>query len=187
MRAMFCKGWSGLGSESQKIQNIHIIDDVPHDWLLSGVSAVIYHGGAGTTSMALKHDRPAVVISFYEDNVFWGDRIGDMRTIAKALMTGGVQKIEASSKKRAMSEHQTETMEQRTDSLKLPVIEVLLAFITDILRGMSVDSPRQPKSLQDTFRLLKSISTFIFASRIHVRSLQPDRLSPLRLGKPVQG
>ncbi len=79
VRAVFCKGWSSLGSASQDLKNIYVVDDVPHEWLFSRVSAVVYHGGAGTTSMALKHGRPAVVVSIYGDSAFWGSRIASAK------------------------------------------------------------------------------------------------------------
>lgn len=79
VRAVFCKGWSTLGSASQHLKNIYVVDDVPHEWLFSRVSAVVYHGGAGTTSMALKHGRPAVVVSIYGDSAFWGNRIASAK------------------------------------------------------------------------------------------------------------
>lgn len=37
------------------------IGNVPHDWLFQHVSAVCQHGGAGTTSQALKLGRPTIV------------------------------------------------------------------------------------------------------------------------------
>jgi len=79
VRAVFCKGWSSLGSASQDLKNIYVVDDVPHEWLFSRVSAVVYHGGAGSTSMALKHGRPAVVVSIYGDSAFWGSRIASAK------------------------------------------------------------------------------------------------------------
>lgn len=79
VRAVFCKGWSSLGSASQNQENIHVVDDVPHEWLFSRVSAVVYHGGAGTTAMALKHGKPAVIVSIYGDSAFWGSRIASAK------------------------------------------------------------------------------------------------------------
>ncbi|KOX19727.1 hypothetical protein ADK67_32880 [Saccharothrix sp. NRRL B-16348] len=44
-----------------------VIDQAPHDWLFPSTSAMVHHGGAGTTA-ALASRRPQVVE--------WGDACG---------------------------------------------------------------------------------------------------------------
>jgi sterol 3beta-glucosyltransferase len=44
----------------------------PHDWLFPRVSAVVHHGGAGTTAAGLRAGRPTVVCPFVGDQPFWG-------------------------------------------------------------------------------------------------------------------
>lgn len=62
-RAIISKGWSGLvGSPNA---NIYYIDDCPHEWLFQHVSAVIHHGGAGTTSCGLRNGRPTAIVPFF--------------------------------------------------------------------------------------------------------------------------
>lgn len=57
-------------------RNFHLIDQfVPHDKLFREVSAVIHHGGLGTTSSALKAGRPSFVGPFMMDQKYWGRRI----------------------------------------------------------------------------------------------------------------
>ncbi|KAJ5424558.1 Glycosyl transferase family 28 [Penicillium cf. griseofulvum] len=73
VRAIISKGWSGLvGSPNS---NIYYIDDCPHEWLFQHVSAVIHHGGAGTTACGLKNGRPTAVVPFFGDQPFWGHMI----------------------------------------------------------------------------------------------------------------
>lgn len=63
VRAIISKGWSGLvGSPNP---NIYYIDDCPHEWLFQHVSAVIHHGGAGTTSCGLRNGRPTAIVPFF--------------------------------------------------------------------------------------------------------------------------
>ena len=54
--------------------HIFILGNVPHDWLFDAerVSAVVHHGGAGTTAIGLAKGRPTVVVPFFGDQGFWG-------------------------------------------------------------------------------------------------------------------
>ncbi|MBJ8348323.1 glycosyltransferase [Antrihabitans sp. YC2-6] len=48
---------------------------VPYDWLFSRTAAVVHHGGAGTTGLALRAGVPNVVCPFYGDQMFWAARV----------------------------------------------------------------------------------------------------------------
>jgi hypothetical protein len=72
IRALISKGWGGLSSSSPP-KDIFFLDNVPHDWLFPHVSAVVHHGGAGTTAIGLKCGKPTVVVSFFGDQKFWGE------------------------------------------------------------------------------------------------------------------
>lgn len=47
----------------------------PHDWLFQQVSAVIHHGGAGTTSAGLRAGNPTFICPFFGDQHFWGEMV----------------------------------------------------------------------------------------------------------------
>ena len=51
-----------------------MLGNIPHDWLFDQerVSAVVHHGGAGTTAIGLAKGRPTVVVPFFGDQGFWG-------------------------------------------------------------------------------------------------------------------
>lgn len=71
VRALISKGWSQLGTDGRNIpSNIFLLDDVPHDWLFERVSAVVHHGGAGTTAAGLAAGRPTVIVPFFGDVSF---------------------------------------------------------------------------------------------------------------------
>ncbi|KDO83748.1 hypothetical protein CISIN_1g0064121mg, partial [Citrus sinensis] len=55
--------------------NIFLLEDCPHDWLFPQCSAVVHHGGAGTTATGLKAGCPTTVVPFFGDQFFWGDRV----------------------------------------------------------------------------------------------------------------
>ncbi|PHH80593.1 hypothetical protein CDD80_852 [Ophiocordyceps camponoti-rufipedis] len=74
VRALVSKNWEGLG-DLEVPDHIHIIEDVPLDWIFARVKACVIPGDATTTALALKHGVPAMVIPFFEDQHFWGDMV----------------------------------------------------------------------------------------------------------------
>jgi UDP:flavonoid glycosyltransferase YjiC (YdhE family) len=80
VRALVSKGWGGLGGGEIDIpDNIFLLDNTPHDWLFPRVSAVVHHGGAGTTAMGLKCARPTMIVPFFGDQPFWGAMVAKAR------------------------------------------------------------------------------------------------------------
>lgn len=72
VRALVSKGWGGLGDEDNVPNNIYMLENTPHDWLFPRVSAVVHHGGAGTTAIGLKCGKPTMIVPFFGDQPFWG-------------------------------------------------------------------------------------------------------------------
>lgn len=72
IRALVSKGWGGLGDEGNTPDNIYMLENTPHDWLFPRVSAVVHHGGAGTTAIGLKCGKPTLIVPFFGDQPFWG-------------------------------------------------------------------------------------------------------------------
>jgi sterol 3beta-glucosyltransferase len=73
-RGILSSGWGGLSQENLP-NTIHMVDSVPHSWLFSRVAAVVHHGGAGTTAAGLRAGIPSIVIPFFGDQLFWGQRV----------------------------------------------------------------------------------------------------------------
>nr|WP_255578904.1 glycosyltransferase [Deinococcus sp. RIT780] len=73
-RAVLLSGWGGL-SAADVPDSVFVTDSVPHDWLFPRVAAVVHHGGAGTTAAGLAAGVPNVVVPFFGDQPFWGDRV----------------------------------------------------------------------------------------------------------------
>lgn len=49
--------------------------DIPHAWLFPRLSAVVHHGGAGTTAAGLRAGLPAIITPLAVDQFFWGERL----------------------------------------------------------------------------------------------------------------
>ncbi|KAK4157822.1 glycosyltransferase [Chaetomidium leptoderma] len=76
VRALVSKGWGGIGGDSAGIpEGIFMLGNCPHDWLFKRVSAVVHHGGAGTTAAGILAGKPTVVVPFFGDQIFWGSMI----------------------------------------------------------------------------------------------------------------
>jgi UDP:flavonoid glycosyltransferase YjiC (YdhE family) len=56
-------------------EQVHVVADVPHEWLFPRMSAVVHHGGAGTTAAVLRAGVPSVTTPFFLDQPFWGERL----------------------------------------------------------------------------------------------------------------
>lgn len=72
-RGIILSGWGSAHRESKN--DLLYLESAPHDWLLPKCRMLIHHGGAGTTSAALRAGIPQVVVPFMADQPFWGSRV----------------------------------------------------------------------------------------------------------------
>jgi sterol 3beta-glucosyltransferase len=76
-RAILLSGWGGL-SKADLPETVFMVESVPHSWLFSQVAAVVHHGGAGTTAAGLRAGVPSIIIPFFGDQPFWGQRVATL-------------------------------------------------------------------------------------------------------------
>ncbi|KAM0209489.1 hypothetical protein ACHAQD_011160 [Fusarium lateritium] len=74
-RAIVSRGWSKLGGDSAGDDKVFFLGDCPHEWLFQHVTAVIHHGGAGTTACGLLNAKPTAIVPFFGDQPFWGNMV----------------------------------------------------------------------------------------------------------------
>lgn len=77
-RAILFAGWGGFHKDDLPETVYLLRDSAPHAWLFPRVSAVVHHGGAGTTAAGLRAGVPSLVIPFFGDQPFWGQRVADL-------------------------------------------------------------------------------------------------------------
>jgi sterol 3beta-glucosyltransferase len=77
-RGILLTGWSGV-SDPDLPDSVFKLESVPHDWLFPQMGAIVHHGGAGTTAAALRSGVPSVVVPFFADQPFWGDRARQLK------------------------------------------------------------------------------------------------------------
>lgn len=76
-RAVILTGWAGFGIDDVP-DNIHILKYAPHSWLFPQMSAVVHHGGSGTTGSGLRAGVPTIVVPHQGDQGFWGRTVKNL-------------------------------------------------------------------------------------------------------------
>ncbi len=57
---------------------IHPAGSLPHDWLFGQASAIVHHGGFGTTAAGLRSGVPGIVIPHILDQYYWAQRVYEL-------------------------------------------------------------------------------------------------------------
>lgn len=76
-RVILAGDWGGVGGEGARPDAPAFVlhGSAPQTWLFPRTSAVVHHGGAGTTAAGLRAGRPSVLVPHAGDQFFWGRRL----------------------------------------------------------------------------------------------------------------
>jgi len=74
VRALLAMGWGGL-AKMDLPETVHMIHSKPHHALFPLMSAVVHHGGAGSTAAGLRAGRPTLVCPLTVDQPFWAHHV----------------------------------------------------------------------------------------------------------------
>ncbi len=74
VRAVISKGWAGLG-EASVPEGVFVTGAVPHASLFPRCSAIVHHGGSGTTHTAARAGVPQVVVPHVLDQFYFERRL----------------------------------------------------------------------------------------------------------------
>jgi len=88
-RGVLATGWGGLNATNAP-KHVFVLDSAPHGWLFPRMSAVVHHGGAGTTAEGLRAGVPTVIVPFIVDQRFWGERLHDIGVGVKPIPAKGL-------------------------------------------------------------------------------------------------
>ncbi|GCE21401.1 hypothetical protein KDK_52010 [Dictyobacter kobayashii] len=79
--------------EQRLSEQIYITNGVPHDWLFPQMSAIVHHGGAGTSAASLRAGVPSITVYHISDQQFWGKLVANVgagpRPIRRRWLTAG--------------------------------------------------------------------------------------------------
>ena len=84
-RGILATGWSGMSKRADLPKDVFILESVPHSWLFPQMSAVIHHGGAGTTAVGFRAGVPTIIIPSGNDQFAWGRRAFELGVGAKPI------------------------------------------------------------------------------------------------------
>jgi UDP:flavonoid glycosyltransferase YjiC (YdhE family) len=73
-RGIIASGWGGM-SQTDLPNTVYMLSSVPHSWLFPQLSAVVHHGGAGTTAAGLRAGIPSIIIPFMGDQPYWAHQV----------------------------------------------------------------------------------------------------------------
>lgn len=77
VRAVVISRWA-VENRAAVPDSVYVLDRAPHDWLMPRVSAVVHHGGAGTTAAGLRAGKPSLIVPHMADQPFWGRRVYEL-------------------------------------------------------------------------------------------------------------
>jgi vancomycin aglycone glucosyltransferase len=74
-RAVISGGWAALDRHIKVADDLLTLDNVPHSLIFPRVAAAVHHGGAGTTTAALRAGVPQVLLPHILDQYYWAHRV----------------------------------------------------------------------------------------------------------------
>ncbi len=108
-RGILATGWDGLESLTQD-KDILVLERAPHSWLFPRCSAVVHHGGAGTTHEGLRWGRPSILCPLGMDQPYWGRRVESLSVGPKPVPQ---KHLNASKLAKALDQAHSPTIERR--------------------------------------------------------------------------
>lgn len=82
------QGWDDALRGLELPKTVYHAGSMPHSWLFRQVSAIVHHGGFGTTAAALRAGVPEIVIPHVIDQFYWGQRVFDLGVGPKFISRG---------------------------------------------------------------------------------------------------
>jgi sterol 3beta-glucosyltransferase len=77
-RGVIATGWSGMKPLSNHSDRYFFLESAPHEWLFPRMSAVVHHGGMGTTGASIRSGVPTIIVPHNYDQPFWGKIVAEL-------------------------------------------------------------------------------------------------------------
>lgn len=89
-RLIVAGGWAAIDRGLPESGDMLAIAEAPHDQLFPLVAAAVHHGGAGTTTAAVRAGIPQVIVPHVLDQFYWGRRVELLGLGPRALPVNGL-------------------------------------------------------------------------------------------------
>lgn len=80
--------WKQYGLENNN--SIYYVDTMSHSAIFPHCSAIVHHGGAGTSQTALMAGKPSIVIAHTSEQMFWGNELARIHVAPAPLKRQGL-------------------------------------------------------------------------------------------------
>jgi len=77
------ENWRLCDVKSNK--DVHFVDFAPHDLIFPHCELLVHHGGAGTCQSSVLSGIPSVIVSFTDEQLFWGNEFNRLGLAPKPL------------------------------------------------------------------------------------------------------
>lgn len=84
------QGWDEVLRGEELPPAVYHAGALPHSWLFEQVSAVVHHGGFGTTASVLRSGVPGIVVPHVIDQFYWGQRVYELGAGPKFITRGSL-------------------------------------------------------------------------------------------------
>ncbi|KAG2968990.1 hypothetical protein PC118_g17686 [Phytophthora cactorum] len=91
VRVLIQSSWSDMAGDIEIPSNVFFLGNCPHDWLMPRVSAVVHHGGAGTTAAGLLAATGVIVFAHELTGAFTGVLVQPAKGLIKGGIVGGIK------------------------------------------------------------------------------------------------
>ncbi|MEU4348193.1 nucleotide disphospho-sugar-binding domain-containing protein [Streptomyces sp. NPDC023838] len=81
---------TGVPLAGEPNDDLHLVNHVPHEWLMPRVTAAVHHAGAGTTAATLRAGIPSVPLPIMTDQPFWASRLTTLGCAPEAIPHTGL-------------------------------------------------------------------------------------------------
>ena len=153
-RAVVARGWGGIDPRNLP-DSIFAIEKAPHDKLFRYVSAVVHHGGAGTTSAGLHMGRPSFVVPQAMDQPYWGRRVYELgcgpkpvrlRKLTADILAGALEDLTTNETYRRNASDLCEKLQAEDGTARaIGVIERVMAnYVPKTIKLRKPRKPRKP-------------------------------------------
>ncbi len=82
------QGWDEALRGLELPATVYHAGSMPHSWLFERVSAIVHHGGFGTTAAALRSGAPGIIIPHVIDQFYWGQCVFELGVAPKFISRG---------------------------------------------------------------------------------------------------